>query len=414
MTARHWHKPVDYTCIGERMQDMWGADVQSCVVTSAKSYVILRRLFELYKHQATPGEHFDFDRCHVEGWLDFGKLSTFVQTVNSQKQYICNTHKLELPVTFLNSCLLLNLHSVQSMDDPVQVAVRENILSCAGRVDGDVASEGYVRNILRGLLVIHATRRYEFSSCLQGKDLSTPDAVISCFTTGWRNPDLRRRPTSEGIFHCGTLSEAMQLIGRSNVLDTFPGGEYQQAFEEVVRILQKALREATADTEDISVLDPVWTILKNWRGFGGKENEEGKAVRGFIAKNIVFQGLRNVLHVLGFRFGCTTVFVSGPNPVKLASVYHQCRHPRRGAQQGMYSDILDGIGSCALRYGSVVGHLRDVDSVTLQDNLCKAVEVLQTVTTGRLFGKGRLTALDRLGAKISDSEVSASDSESEE
>ncbi len=47
--------------------------------------------------------------------------------------------------------------------------------------------------------------------------------------------------------------------------------------------------------------------------------------------------------------------------------------------------MLIGIDACVLQYGSVAGSLAAVGCVVLQDNLCKAVEVLQTTTTA-LFG----------------------------
>ena len=37
--------------------------------------------------------------------------------------------------------------------------------------------------------------------------------------------------------------------------------------------------------------------------------------------------------------------------------------------------------------------MRDVNRMVLQDNLCKAVEVIQTTSTGLFFGKGRASAL---------------------
>ena len=43
--------------------------------------------------------------------------------------------------------------------------------------------------------------------------------------------------------------------------------------------------------------------------------------------------------------------------------------------------------------GDWVG-LEGVDSMVLQDNICKLVEVLQSTFTGRLFGKGRYIEVD--------------------
>ena len=46
---------------------------------------------------------------------------------------------------------------------------------------------------------------------------------------------------------------------------------------------------STAKTEmstDAPILDFCWARIKNWRGFGGRTNEEGGSVDGFVVKNI--------------------------------------------------------------------------------------------------------------------------------
>ena len=63
----------------------------------------------------------------------------------------------------------------------------------------------------------------------------------------------------------------------------------------------------------------------------------------------------------------------------------------------LYREISRGIDSIQLFYADVAGDLKGVDSMVLQDNLCKTVEVLQTTTTGRFFGKARLRSLKVYG-----------------
>ena len=88
------------------------------------------------------------------------------------------------------------------------------------------------------------------------------------------------------------------------------------------------------------------------------------------------------------------MFVSGPNPSKLASVYFQQESVSRGEQLVMYREISRGIDSYELLYDDVAGDLKGIDFMVLQDNLCKLVEVLQTTTTGRFFGKARQRSLE--------------------
>ena len=132
-------------------------------------------------------------------------------------------------------------------------------------------------------------------------------------------------------------------------------------------------------------------------GFGGAGNDEDGGVSGFIVKNIVFQGLHNVLHECGFTQSLTTSFASGPTQCKLASIWAQRPDAPRNVQVDMYSQILAGADTCALRYDNVVGTLGVLDTMVLQDNLCKFVEVLQTLSTGCFFGKAHAEALEMFG-----------------
>lgn len=234
----------------------------------------------------------------------------------------------------------------------------------------------FVRSLLRAVIVIHSTRHYEFASCVQGRRLLSEDDIMSCFVAGRHNLDrnLRRRLTSEGRFTCATQSECLMLLARSNVLDTLPGGDYHTQFEDACSIV------ASADplNGDGEVLDKVWDLWKGFQGYGGAQNLEGGNCKGFVAKNVVYQGLRNMLRALGFKHKNVSRFMSGPNPSKLASVYHQKHNPSRKEQQEMYDVICTGTSDCVLRYGPSQTDISGIDCMILQDNLCKVVEVLNT------------------------------------
>ena len=388
-----WHKPVNTLQLGRGLCMLYGDyPVRGVVVFLAQMYVLIRKFFELHRRSDLADGDFAWEKCSVSGFSAWEKLRAWSTCQNKSVDYKVGGRTLAEEVTFLNSCKLLRLHSVDPTDDPVQVQVRNNILGC-GQTD-DPADR--VRTILRGIMVVHATRHYEYSSCVVGKTLLSPEEVVSCFATdGLRHVDLNlvRRATSEGRFMCGPASQPYELIGRSNIMDTFEGGLYHGSFEQAVRLLC-----AVGDGRgigDASILDQVWDLLKGYKGFGGAENNAEGNVKGFVAKNIVFQGLRNILQVWGLERSATNRFVSGPNPCKLVAVALQKPWCSRSEHQQFYEDVLSGLRGVKLKYhgGDWVG-LEGVDSMVLQDNLCKLVEVLQSTFTGRLFGKGRYIEVD--------------------
>ena len=179
-----------------------------------------------------------------------------------------------------------------------------------------------------------------------------------------------------------------------NVMDTLEGCDYVTDFRAIIDKLSRALRECQAGHEDAPVLDFAWELINNWKGFGGRGNEQGDGMSGFVVKNFVYQGMRNVMHALGFARGASRMFFSGPNPCQLAAVYGQREFLTRGEQFAMYREISYGIESRTLSYGDASGDLKEVDFMVLQDNLCKTVEVFQTTTTGCCFGKARKEAVE--------------------
>ena len=121
--------------------------------------------------------------------------------------------------------------------------------------------------------------------------------------------------------------------------------------------------------------------------------------KGCILKNIVFQGLRAVLHAYApnLRFGVCSTFVSGPNPRKLAQLYHAKSTVTVCDQKEMYTamvqHILAKVANASISYcgGPPTrvlswggGHLC---SLILQDTLCKFCEVLVTTLSGLGGGK---------------------------
>ena len=401
VTAKHWHKPVAVQELRQAFEEMWGMPAPEAVVQASRSYLVLRRLMELHRRSTLHAELFSLDHCRVQGaFLAEDAFKTMVGKVNTAKSYTIETHEISLNVSMLNSCRMLSLHSVDSRDDFVQQQVRKNILAAEGGTGArGVAATPFLRTALRAILVVHSTRHYEYSRCVRGQHLHTREHVVSCFAEGAPNRDMSlvRRLTSEGIFFCGKASEPYMLIACSNVMDTFEGGQYHGEFEEMVHALSAVLYSRDEKTEDAEILHYCWNRVKNWRGFGGGHNDEDGDVKGFVAKNIVFQGLRNWLCEIGVRTGYVDVFVSGPNPVKLGAIFAGCQHPSRHQHLSMYKCILEDVEDCDLVYGSETGSLASTDLVLLQDSLCKAVEVFQTTTTGRFFGKARAAALRTYG-----------------
>ncbi|CAK0808221.1 unnamed protein product [Prorocentrum cordatum] len=279
-----------------------------------------------------------------------GRFFDFLQKKNPRKTYKHPLYDIPLPVSFLNSCLLLNLHCVDSVDDPVQQRVRGYILSC----DASLGERNYCATVLRAVLVVHATRHCERAACVEGKSLLSEADILGCFVAGRgnRDPSLVRRSTSEGVFSCGSKSECLLLVGRSNVLDTLPGGDYADGFERSVDLLLRFLSDKSAG--DAALLDEI--IYANFRGFGGLGNDADGGVSGFVAKNVSARVARDG-HV------------------------------------AMYAAVKIRLEDVRLRYGDAAACLADVDFMVPQDNSCKLVEVLQTSTTGNLYGKGRGSAL---------------------
>ena len=122
----------------------------------------------------------------------------------------------------------------------------------------------------------------------------------------------------------------------SNVLDTLEGGSYHEDFLAIVEEVAQAVATRTPLSTDAPVLDFMWSRVKNWSGFGGLRNEADGAVSGFRAKNIVYQGMRNVLQHLGFGRAATSMFMSGPNPCKMASLYLQTSSVSRSEHVAIY------------------------------------------------------------------------------
>ena len=158
----------------------------------------------------------------------------------------------------------------------------------------------YLASVLRGTILVHATRRYEFSSILRGRSLLTEEDLMS-FICNRADADmsLSRRATSEGRIPFGAESQAFIIAGRSNIADTFEGGQYFQEFTASLDVLASGFDEQgrpVSGVMDADLLDRIWGELRRIKGFGAMQNDgvaDGpKSLGGFILKNIVFQGLR--------------------------------------------------------------------------------------------------------------------------
>ncbi|CAK0895675.1 unnamed protein product [Prorocentrum cordatum] len=348
VNARGWHHPVNFAGLGDEMTALWGStwgqNVQDVVVGAARSYVALRKLLELHKKSSDRYKPFSVDRCSVDTPGGAGGFFDFLQKKNPRKTYKHPLYDIPLPVSFLNSCLLLNLHCVDPVDDPVQQRVRGYILSC----DASLGEKNYCATVLRAVLVVRAARHCECAACVEGKSLLSEADILGCFVAGRdnRDPSLVRRSTSEGFFFCGSKSECLLLVGGSSVLDALPGGDYADGFERSVDLLLRFLSDESAG--DAALLDEIWNIYANFRGFGGLGND-----------------------------------ADGWGSARVA----------RDGHVAMYAAMKIRLEDVRLRCGDAAACLADVDCMVLQDNLCKLVGVLQTSTTGNLYGKGRGSAL---------------------
>ena len=316
ITGKHWQRPVSFVQLGAAVAELWRHPPVTLVTSFCIAYIHLRIGLRLWR-QHHPTENFDSEKLRVGG----ERVSSLLLTENWAKEYIVKKKKLTLPVTALNTCLLTNLHDISPLLDPVQVRVAENIGAMAS---GQNVRE-YLASVLRGTILVHATRRFEFSSILRGRSLRTEEDLMS-FICNRADADmsLSRRATSEGRIPFGAESQAFIIAGRSNIADTFEGGQYFQEFTASLDVLASGFDEQgrpVSGVMDADLLDRIWGELRRIKGFGAMQNDgvaDGpKSLGGFILKNIVFQGLRCFLHQCGFEWRESNILLAGPNPLKL-------------------------------------------------------------------------------------------------
>ena len=235
ITGKHWQRPVSFVQLGAAVAELWRHPPVTLVTSFCIAYIHLRIGLRLWR-QHHPTENFDSEKLRVGG----ERVSSLLLTENWAKEYIVKKKKLTLPVTALNTCLLTNLHDISPLLDPVQVRVAENIGAMAS---GQNVRE-YLASVLRGTILVHATRRYEFSSILRGRSLRTEEDLMS-FTCNRADADmsLSRRATSEGRIPFGAESQAFIIAGRSNIADTFEGGQYFQEFTASLDVLASGFDE---------------------------------------------------------------------------------------------------------------------------------------------------------------------------
>ena len=102
----------------------------------------------------------------------------------------CTT--LPASVTTLQSCLMLNLHDVSPLQDAVQQRVAENLSAMAR--EGRTLRQ-YFSSVLRGIMFVHATRKYELSAILRGRDLLQEEDVYEVIRRR-RDADLAPQGTT--------------------------------------------------------------------------------------------------------------------------------------------------------------------------------------------------------------------------
>ena len=128
--------------------------VKAGITLAARTYLVIRRAMEMHRRSDSKTEAFNVKKFSVQGFVDESEVRRLATRKHEGKSFQCSTHYVPLPVTFLNSMLMLNLHLVDSIDDPVQVAVRKNLLAYSGSggiEDSPLHDLDYLRSVLRGV-----------------------------------------------------------------------------------------------------------------------------------------------------------------------------------------------------------------------------------------------------------------------
>ena len=215
----------------------------------AQMYLLTRKLLELHRASQLSAQGFSFSYCNVLGFDSWSKALTWRSRTNPSVQYRIGQAFLQDEVTFSNFCRLLRLHCVDSVNDPVRLQTRNNNWAVQ-----QIAVQW------TGPITAHAMRHYEFSSCVPNQTLLSPDQVLACFSRGHVDEAIVRRSASKGRFMCGPAPQILELLGCSNVMDTFTGGLRHRDFEQAVRHWN-ALSGA-AGIGDAAILDQVWDLIK--------------------------------------------------------------------------------------------------------------------------------------------------------
>ena len=416
-----WRRPLRFDVLSRAFQSLWGKEPQTAIPLLSSGYLKLRVALRLFQHNGeVDPRKFCLNEVEVDGdaghWALQRKL---LSTENTRKQYVVNGAILPLRVSALSTCLLLNLHDLSPLFDPVQLEVAKNLTS----VDATGAFEDYIRSAMRAVMFIHTTRRYEYSSCVIGcKLLEEADLLALLGRQHLCSESLRRRLTSEGRIPLGQSSVVAVMLGRSNILGTLPGREYHDVFEQCVGFVIDAFdehRQPRPEITDNIVLDKVWASMRCIAGFGAARNvgEDDGASRckdrlgGFILKNIVYQGLRMLLMQLGVPWGSSQTLMAGPNPIKLLQLMCGGEGILREHAAQLWGAVLQDCSGCTVSYRGRSARVDGLDFPAVQDNLCKVTEMLQSTTTGRLFGKGRQKALRALGVEVGGNSGSEEESE---
>ena len=159
-----WRRPLRFDVLSRAFQSLWGKEPQTAIPLLSSGYLKLRVALRLFQHNGeVDPRKFCLNEVEVDGdaghWALQRKL---LSTENTRKQNVVNGAILPLRVSALSTCLLLNLHDLSPLFDPVQLEVAKNLTS----VDATGAFEDYIRSAMRAVMFIHTTRRYEYSSCL--------------------------------------------------------------------------------------------------------------------------------------------------------------------------------------------------------------------------------------------------------
>ena len=87
VTAKAWHRPVQFDLLGARMGEIWGYKPREVTLMTGVYYTLLREAMELHRCSADSASPFDLSAVTVFGSVDQSSFISFVTAENVSKSY---------------------------------------------------------------------------------------------------------------------------------------------------------------------------------------------------------------------------------------------------------------------------------------------------------------------------------------